>query len=241
MAQRCWARATAPRRAGVGQRQVQRERAALARRAHQPDLAAEQRRQLAADGEAETGAAVLAAGAGVGLLERLEDQPLLLRRDADAGVGDLDGDGALREPQNRMIRRPARASTGCTRIDTWPCEVNLNAFDSRFFRICCRRFGSLVNARGSVLSMSTWKREVLRLGDVVERALDAVAQRREGDLLGLDRDRARLDLRQVENVVDQRQQVGAGRVDVPGELDLLARRGCRRCSRRAAGRESESS
>ena len=28
--------------------------------------------------------------------------------------------------------------------------MNLNAFDSRFLRICCRRFGSLVNARGSV-------------------------------------------------------------------------------------------
>ncbi len=60
----------------------------------QPDLAAEQRRELAADREAEAGAAVLAAGAGVGLLERLEDQPLLLRRDADAGVGDLEGDRA---------------------------------------------------------------------------------------------------------------------------------------------------
>ena len=36
----------------------------------------------------------LPAGAGVGLLERLEDQPLLLRRDADAGVGDVDGDAA---------------------------------------------------------------------------------------------------------------------------------------------------
>ena len=83
------------RRPGVGERQVQRERAALPGRADQPDLAAEQRRQLAADREAEAGAAVLAAGAGVGLLERLEDQLLLLRRDADAGVGDLERDGAL--------------------------------------------------------------------------------------------------------------------------------------------------
>ena len=58
----------------------------------EPDLAAEQRRQLAADGQAEAGAAVLAARAGVGLLEGLEDEPLLLRRDADAGVGDLDRD-----------------------------------------------------------------------------------------------------------------------------------------------------
>ena len=53
----------------------------------QADVAAKQRRQLAADGEAESGAAVLAARAGVGLMERLEDQLLLLRRDADAGVG----------------------------------------------------------------------------------------------------------------------------------------------------------
>ena len=38
---------------------------------------------------------------------------------------------------------------------------------------------------------------------------------------GFDGDRAGLDLREVENVVDERQQVGAGRMDVPGELDLL--------------------
>ena len=44
----------------------------------------------------------------------------------------------------------------CTRIATWPCAVNLKAFESRFLRICCSRFGSLVKARGSVLSMSTW-------------------------------------------------------------------------------------
>ena len=51
--------------------------------------------------------------------------------------------------------------TDCTRIATWPCEVNLKAFDSRFFRICCRRFGSLVNDRGRVLSMSMWKPRLL--------------------------------------------------------------------------------
>ena len=60
----------------------------------------------------------------------------------------------------------ASCSTGCSldqplvacsmRILTCPCAVNLKAFDSRFFRICCRRFGSLVNVRGSMWSMSTW-------------------------------------------------------------------------------------
>ena len=63
--------------------------------ARQPDFAAQQRRQLAADGEAEARAAVLAARAGVGLMERLEDEPLFFGRDADAGVGHGEGDGRL--------------------------------------------------------------------------------------------------------------------------------------------------
>ena len=78
------------------QRQVEGERAALAVDAGQPDLAAQQRRQLAADGQAQAGAAVLARGAGIGLLEGLEDEPLLLRRDADAGVLDGERDDLLR-------------------------------------------------------------------------------------------------------------------------------------------------
>ena len=49
-------------------------------------LAAEQPRQLPADRQAQAGAAVLAAGAAVGLLERLEDDLLLVGRDADAGI-----------------------------------------------------------------------------------------------------------------------------------------------------------
>ena len=43
------------------------------------------------------------------------------------------------------------------------------------------------------------------------------------DLLGIDRHRAGFDLRQIENVADQVQQVGAGAVNGAGELDLLRR------------------
>ena len=81
-------------RTDVFHRQIEREGAALARRAVQLDFAAEQVREFAADREAEAGAAVLAAGAGVGLLERLEDDLLLFQRNADAGVGHLEGDDA---------------------------------------------------------------------------------------------------------------------------------------------------
>ena len=75
-------------RTRVRERQIQREGTAAARDAAQADLPAEQMRQLAADGKSESRAAVLAGGTGIGLLERFEDDALLLRRDADAGVTD---------------------------------------------------------------------------------------------------------------------------------------------------------
>ena len=93
--------------AGVVQRQVEGEGAALPVDAGEPDLAAEQHGQLAADGQAQAGAAVFARGAGVGLLEGLEDEPLLLRRDADAGVLDGEGDDLLGLAEHRVIGAPA--------------------------------------------------------------------------------------------------------------------------------------
>ena len=117
---------------------IERERAADARRAAQLDFAAEQIGKLAADREPETRAAVLAAGAGIRLLEGLEDDPLLLRRDADAGIGDLEGDDRRRVLQRRVIGAPALAA-GNTRRLTPPWAVNLKAFDRRFLRTCCRR------------------------------------------------------------------------------------------------------
>src|ERR1700740_300798 len=95
---RRWPRGSRPRRSCrrggplVGDRQDQRKTAALAGRARQLELAAEQRRDLAADRQAQARAAVHAAGGTVGLLEGVEDDALLVGRDADAGVADLEGD-----------------------------------------------------------------------------------------------------------------------------------------------------
>ena len=61
------------------------------------------------------------------------------------------------------------------------------------------------------------------VGLVPERPRDGVEQVGDEHLLGVDRDGAGLDLRQVENVADQVQQVGAGAVDGARELDLLRR------------------
>ena len=84
-----------------------REGRTLAGRRPHLQLAAEQARDLAADRQAEAGAAIFAAGGAVGLLERLEDQLLLVLGDADAGVADGDLDRLLGVAQGRVARAPA--------------------------------------------------------------------------------------------------------------------------------------
>src|SRR5207237_1470364 len=95
---------------GVTRGHVQREGAARVWRALDADLAAQQLRDLAADREAESRAAELAARGSVGLLERLEDQLLLVPGNADAGVGDLECHHFL-----RVVERPRGEATGLLR------------------------------------------------------------------------------------------------------------------------------
>ena len=110
--------------------------------------------------------------ARVGLLEGLEDQPLLFRRHADAGIFDGEGDHLLGLAQHRVIDAPAAAVAKPTRTATWPCEVNFTALESRFLRICCRRLASLIIARGRSSANSHVERQVLAFGHVPEVAID---------------------------------------------------------------------
>ena len=191
------------------------------------DFAAEQAGEFAADRKAKTGAAIFAAGAGIGLLERLEDQLLLFQRECRC---------RYRTPRRRP--RPATwLSTGCSALQppsaadtlrrTPPSAVNLNAFDSRFFSTCCRRLESvtMLRPRFGSSSMSNDKLPVFRL--VPERPPDRLEQIGGEDFLGIHRHRAGFDLREIEDVADQIEQVGAGAVNGAGEFDLLGRSGCR--------------
>ena len=160
------------------ERQNRVKRAAHPRLAVQVQLAAEQVGDLAADGQAQAGAAVLAAGAAVGLLERLEDDLLLVLGDADAGVD-----------------RP-RSRSPCRRCSATRCRRSTRADRRRKIR---RRhaapFGELERVRQQVAqhlaqphvvgpdvpraepeSSSIVKLELLLLGHVAERAIDVVLQ-----------------------------------------------------------------
>ncbi len=204
----------------VAQRQVERERAALAVDAGEADFAAQEHGQLAADGQAEAGAAVLARGAGVGLLEGLEDEPLLLRRDADAGVLDGEGDDLLGLAQHRVIDAPARRGKADTDVHM-ALRRELDGVGEQVLEDLLQALRVADQGARQVGVEMHMERQVLVFGHVPEVAIDGVAQAGERDLLDLDGDGAGLDLREVENVVDQVEQVGAGGVDVAGEIDLL--------------------
>jgi hypothetical protein len=194
---------------GVVQRQVERERAALARHARELDLAAEQCRQLAADGEAEPGATVLARRAGIGLLERLEDQALLLRRHTDAGV--LDGERHHRGgvAQHRVIHRPAVGGQADAQFHV-TLRRELHGVREQVLQDLLQALRVGVDRARQIERRLDAERQVLGLGHVPEAAIEVVEHAAERDRLDVHRHRARFDLRQVENVVDQVEEVGPG-------------------------------
>src|ERR1043166_5409314 len=95
-------------RRDISLRQIKRECAASAETALEPDFAAEQSSQLAADRQAETGSTVLTARRAVGLLKRLKDDALFFLGDADTGVRNRERNHVLGAVEYRMGGAPAR-------------------------------------------------------------------------------------------------------------------------------------
>src|SRR6516162_3593956 len=89
-------------------RQAHGEHRTFARLARHNHIAAHHARQLAGDGEPETSAAETLRGRGISLAELLEQLRLLLRRHADATVGDRELDPAA------SIGDPARSQRDLT-------------------------------------------------------------------------------------------------------------------------------
>ena len=116
------------------------------RRCVDDDVAAHGARQLLDRRQSEPGAAEARGDGDIGLRERPE-QPLDLgEREADAAVGDREGDADL------ALRRCAAASP-CSA--TLPCSVNFTALSIRFSSAARRRTGSPTTNAGSFSEIST--------------------------------------------------------------------------------------
>jgi hypothetical protein len=133
---------------------------------------------------------------------------------------DREGDHRLRVVQVSLLRAPAELAEADAEL-TLPFSVNLKAFESRFLSTCCSRRASVRMAAGSSADWSISKVEALGHRHLAEGALDEAAHVGELHLVDVDVHRARLDLRQIEDVVDQLEQIAARGMDRLGVLDLL--------------------
>src|SRR5262249_19135709 len=154
---------------------------------------AEQEGEAAGDGQAQAGALVLARGGAVDLPELLEDELLVFLADADAGVLDLDAAAAV---------APA---AGDDDVDRAPVgELGGGGHEIGDDLVNLVGVGLDDDAGGGddvELELRLVPEQDLRLGryllgDVVHRHLG-----------GVDLDLARLDLREIEDLVDEREQV----------------------------------
>src|SRR5580700_8709044 len=200
-------------------RQVQRERAALAQPAGRADLPAEQPGDVAADRQAEPGPAVASAGRPVGLGERVEDRAELLPGYAHAGVGhgERDDVGCAPERAGELHlagQRDRELDLADRReLDRVGQQVAQDLLEPLLVHVeAVRRAAAYFDAEA----------EALVFGHRPERGVDVIGERRELEVGGVHIHLARLDLGQVQDVVDQLQQVGPGRVDRAGEVHLLA-------------------
>ncbi len=138
-----------------------------------------------------------------------------------------------------MIAAPAARRRRDTSSATPPCCGELEGVRQQVLQHLLQALGvgddAAAEVRVDARRRTTAAGSRPRAGTAAPIALEQVG---EEDLLRIDRHRAGFDLRQIEDVADQVEQVGAGAVDGARELDLLGRSGCRPGCRRAAGRGS---
>src|ERR1700733_6577708 len=214
--------ADARRRSDVSLRQVQSERAACARNAVQLNFAAQQARKLGADGESKPRAAVFAACARVGLLERLENDALFFGQNADARVRNFERDHRTGAAEDRGLIAP----TMIREAHGKPHAALLRELESVRKQVLEHLLQALrvgddaAHQLGIGLDVEA---ELAMVGFVTEWTTDHLEQAGEEYFFGFDADRARLDFRQVENVADEVEKIGAGAVNRAREFDLLRR------------------
>ena len=185
------------RHGGGIHRQLHGEHAAVARFARRTDAAAEQLAELAAQRQSEPGAAVTLGGRGIGLHEGLEHAVELRLRHADAGIA---------HAKSQPIGAFARESLGVHRDLAVSGELAGVADEVREDLAKARLVADqrrLVRYRGDADRVAVVRGERVHGGAELAQHLDRV----EG--LAVERHLAGLDLREIEHVGDQGEQVPA--------------------------------
>jgi len=177
---------------------------------------------LAADREAEARAAVAPARRPVRLLERLEDEAQVVLGNADARVRDRERHDCvgLRERLARELPPfgeldPQRDLPFLGELERVRQQVLEDLLQPLLVRLDRRR-----DVRTVHLDL---ERELLVLRDGAERPLDELAEVAELHVGHVHVHASRFDLREVEDVVDQVEEIRARAVDRVRELDLLLR------------------
>ncbi len=184
----------------------------------QHDIATEQLRHPPRNRQTQSGAAELAAGAGVHLLERVEHALELVRRNADAGIAHRQRD-----------QRSAEQRFGHAGFVAGAPDVKAHgAMGGELECIAEQVIGDLlelaaVGAQGRRQAGVDVQREAQALfrGNMRKRAPQPLRQVGQRQVLDHQFHLAGLDLGQVENVVDQVQQAVAGVVDDARRFDLF--------------------
>src|ERR1700722_8430855 len=208
------------RRPDVSERQIKCEAASLAWRAAQLNFAAQQTGQFAADGQPQSCSAVLAARAGIGLLESLEDNPLLVERDADAGIGDLKRDYGSCAAENGGAFAPSVVRNRDAKPNS-PVLGKLERIRQQVLQHLLQTLGVGHQAASQVRIGEHFESETAVFGLVPERPRHHFKQVAEEYFFRFDRHRARLNFREIEDVTDQIQQIGSGAVNGAREFNLL--------------------
>ena len=202
-------------------RQRERERAPRAEPAVDRHAAALQLDELLHQRQAEARAAELAARGAVDLAELVEDQRVMR--------------GSMPMPSSRTDTVIAPPSSDARIVIGESGGENFTAFESRLKRICLNFARSVsICGRSAATSMTIFG---VCAGHAAHDLADAVDDRPDGEGLRIDLHLPGLDLREVEDVVDDAEQVLAGGEDVRRKPrcfgSMRVRPGARRGSRRS--------
>src|SRR5215471_4280658 len=149
-----------------------------------------------------------------------EDNFLLVRRNADARVADLERNDPGGVVQGDVIGSPAAVDHRHFKCDS-PLGGKFESVREQVFEHLLQALDVGVDAARQLWTDLDIEGQMLAFGNMPETSLDSIAHADKAYLFGFDGHSARLNLRQVEDVADQVQQVGARSVNIACKLHLL--------------------